>query len=166
MSERFSAPTLRALTEAGWQPGRSVAGPTAEAIARACEHIGREGQRHRPFPAAERALDEFGGLTVDPTGDGRDLLPRPFALDPTMAAASTETLADVGAVLGVALFPIGVEGDRDALLAMDEGGRVFSIDHTGEWFLGNDLDAAIESLVRGLAPARVHDDGTIHPAGG
>lgn len=160
MSERFSGRVAAALADAGWQPDRDTTGPTTEAIELTCQTLGEDGRRHTPFRAAVLALVEFGGLTVDPGDDGVDLIPRPFVFDPTLVAASVETLADVGSVLGVSLFPIGAEGDMDAILAIDERGRVFSIDHAGEWFLGETLDEAVETLVLGRNPERVRDDGT------
>jgi hypothetical protein len=63
-------------------------------------------------------------------------------------------------VIGAALYPLGVEGDHDALLAVDEQGRVFALDHAGEWFLGDTVADALRTLVTGAQPARVHDDGS------
>lgn len=160
MAERFSREALEVLTEAGWQPGRSQAEATAAAVRQVGAVVGHRGAQHHPSEPAIAALTEFGGLTLDPTNVGQQITPRPFAFDPTLVDATAETMADVGAVLGVALFPLGTEGDRDAVLAMDDRGRVFSIDHTGEWFLGDTIETAIETLVHGWAPARVRDDGT------
>lgn len=148
------------LREHGWEPGRRVVEQTTKAIDLVCEQVGRNGSRHEPFPAAAAALEEFGGVFVMLDGAGRDLRRRPFAIDPTMAAATTETLADFGRVTGTRLFPIGVEGDGEAYLAVDEGGRVFALDHAGEWFLGASIQEALVTLVRGVEPPRVRDDGT------
>jgi hypothetical protein len=82
-----------------------------------------------------------------------------FSVDPVHAAYTADTLADFGAVLGVRLFPIGA-GHPDAILAVDDHGRVFALDQAGEWFLGDDIDAALTTLLLGLAPPRVRDDGT------
>ena len=143
------------LRQHGWQEGRHVDDAvTAEAV-RLVEVRG-----HRPFPAAVQALAEFGGIYVQQDGPGRELRRRPFALDPTMAAGSADTLADFGRVIGAALFPLGIEGDHDALLAIDERGRVFALDHTGEWLLGDTVVDALETLISGAQPPRVHDDGT------
>jgi hypothetical protein len=168
MAGRFSARAEAALRDAGWEPGRSVPGPTETAIAQVCQVTGDGGGRHRPFPAAVAALTEFGGLTVDPEGadagsPGGPVARRPFALDPTLAASTADTLADVGRLLDVRLFPLGVEGDLETVLAIDEAGRVFAIDHAGEWFLGGSLDEAIETLVHGREPSRVYDDGGWDP---
>ncbi len=163
MSERFSPAATAVLAEAGWRSGRSVAAETEEAVRQVCAWWGPGGRQHPRIDAAVAALTEFGGLTIDPTGDGVDIAPRPFAFDPLLAVPTTVTLADVAAVLGTALFPIGVEGDHDALLVMDKKGRVFSIDDVGEWFVGDSIDEAIETLVSGRLPARLHDDGRWDP---
>jgi hypothetical protein len=105
------------------------------------------------------ALTEFGGLYVVQDGPGRDFRLRPFALDPTEVAATTETLADLGGVLDTALFPLGMEGDHDSVLAIDRSGRVFAIDHTGTWFLGSTIDAALVTLILGTQPPRLDDSG-------
>jgi hypothetical protein len=123
-------------------------------------HEGRFGGRLTSLPeAASRALAEFGGLTIDPPATGRDLNPRPFALDPTLAAHSVDTLIDAGRALGTALYPLGVEGLDDAILAINVLGQVFAIDAAGEWFLGDTIEAALDTLISGRQPVRVADDG-------
>ncbi|BCJ33269.1 hypothetical protein Athai_07720 [Actinocatenispora thailandica] len=164
MTARFGRTAETALRTAGWTPGRDVSAATAEAIRRTGERIGADGARLRAFPAAVTALNEFGGLAIVPREPGVDQVPQPFAFDPLLAPLCAETLADVSTVLGLPLYPLGVEGDVAALLAIDEQGRVFSIDHTGEWFLGATVDAAIETLVAGRRPPRLRDDGTWPPA--
>ena len=66
---------------------------------------------------------------------------------------------DFATVLGARLFPLGTEGD-DTLLAIDEHGRVFALDQTGEWFLGASLDEALTNLLLGRAVPKVGPDGT------
>ncbi|WP_051569586.1 SUKH-3 domain-containing protein [Cryptosporangium arvum] len=157
---RFTADVEAVLRASGWAEGRQVPESSAEAIRIVCAQPGADGSRHVPFPAAEAALAEFGGIFVRQDEPGVQLRRRPFALDPTMAAATAATLGDLGRLLGVQLFPLGVEGDGDAVLAIDERGRVFAVDHAGEWFLGPSLDAALTTLITGLEPPRVTDDGT------
>ena len=74
-----------------------------------------------------------------------------FDIRPHTIAHTADTLADFGAVLGVRLFPIGTE-QQDSILAVDERGRVFALDQAGEWFLGDDIDAALTTLLLGLRP--------------
>lgn len=154
------AEVIAVLTEAGWTAGRRVTDATTKAIQQITAVAGRDGAELEPFAAAVQVLDEFGGLYVAQDGPGRDLRRRPFALDPTLAAATAETLADFARVLGVRLFPLGVEGDQESVLAIDEYGRVFGLDHAGEWYLGATIGEALTTLVTGTEPPRVHDDGT------
>jgi hypothetical protein len=160
MPERFPPEVADQLLRSGWSAQGRTEAQVAAAVAVVTGQIGRHGARIEPFPAARSALAEFGGLYVVQDGPGRDLRRRPFAIDPTQVAATTETLTDLGKVLDTTLFPIGMEGDHDAVLAIDEAGRVFALDHAGVWFLGDDLDAAIITLVTGTQPSRLTERGT------
>lgn len=156
MADRFPPEVVRVLSEAGWSPGRRTDAEAAMAVDIVREQVGRHGERTEPFPAAMAVLAEFGGVYVIQDGAGTDLARRPFAIDPTEVAATTETLADVGKHLRSRLFPIGMEGDHDSILAIDETGRVYAIDHTGIWLLGDTMDAALITLVTGTQPQRLN----------
>jgi hypothetical protein len=65
------------------------------------------------------------------------------------------TLADLGRALDTEVSPLGTETDTHALLAIDTEGRVYALDHTGDWYLGPDIDHALATLVSGLEPARL-----------
>lgn len=147
------------LRENGWVPGGDSVEAARTAVATVSEEVGADGSRHEPFPAAVAALQQFGGLYVVQDGPGVALRRRPFALDPTLAAHCTQTLADLARILGTRVFPLGVEGDADAFLAVDEQGRVFAVDPYGEWFLGATVAEAITALVTGAQPSRLGDDG-------
>ncbi len=79
----------------------------------------------------------------------------PFRLDPRCGLHQPRTLADLGRALGTRLAPLGEEAYGRALLAIDEAGRVYSLDHAGEWFLGRSVDAAVGTLVLGLRQERL-----------
>jgi hypothetical protein len=160
MRERLPAEVAQVLHAAGWSAERLTDEQVATAVEFVRDEVGRNGARIVPFPAADEALHEFGGLYVVQDGPGRDLRRRPFAIDPTLVAATTETLADLGALLDTRLFPLGMEGDHDAVLAIDEAGRVFALDHAGVWYLGDDIIAALTTLVTGAQPPRVDGSGT------
>jgi hypothetical protein len=158
-------PVAAALMEAGWHAGR-----TDEARARAWGlRLGSDpslrGRAHAFFPAALAALARFGGVRVEPVGEGEDVAPSGFALDPLLALHTVETLAALATRIGAPLTPLGVElggGSPEnavAVLAIDERGRVFTLDHTGEWFLGESIEAALSTLVLGRLPARIRADG-------
>jgi SUKH-3 immunity protein len=159
--DRFSPAVAAALRAAGWFPGRQVDPQTMDGVHRELhQQTGRFGGR-LPDPPAEatRALNEFGGLVIGAEGPGRDLNPRPFALDPTLAGHSLEALIDTGRALGTGLYPIGAEGLDDSVLAINLLGQVVAIDAVGEWFLGDTIEAALETLITGRRPARIADDG-------
>lgn len=155
MPDRFPPEVVQVLRDSGWSEGRRTDAEAAMAADIVGEQWGRGGEHTESFPAAMAALSEFGGIYVIQDGAGRDLARRPFAIDPTEVAATTETLADLGNRLHTRLFPIGMEGDHDSILAIDEAGRVYAIDHTGVWLLGDTLDAALITLVTGTQPVRL-----------
>ncbi|MFG1952106.1 SUKH-3 domain-containing protein [Micromonospora sp. NPDC048830] len=155
---RFPEEVGHALMDGGWEDTNLNAGMAAGAIEETCAVTSRL-HRHEPFPAAEAALTAFPAVFPRRRGPGRQVWISRFHTNPTRAAYSADTLADFGALLGTRLFPIGGEG-RDSIFAVDEHGRVFALDQAGEWFLGEDIDAALTTLLLGLAPPRVRDDGT------
>jgi hypothetical protein len=160
MPERFPAEVAEVLRNAGWSAQRRTDAQVATAVNFVRGEVGRNGATIEPFPAATEALSEFGGLYVVQDGPGRDLRRRPFAIDPTQVAASAETLADLGKTLDTSLFPIGMEGDHESVLAIDEAGRIFALDHAGVWYLGAGVDEALTTLVTGTQPPRLDEHGT------
>ncbi len=160
MPDRFPAQVDEVLRTAGWSEGRRTDAEAAMAVDMVRQQIGRNGERSEPFAAATAVLNEFGGIYVIQDGPGEHLRRRPFAIDPTDVAATTETLADLGKRLHTRLFPIGMEGDHDSILAVDEAGNVYAIDHTGTWLLGDTIDAALITLVTGTQPARLNSAGS------
>lgn len=83
------------------------------------------------------------------------IAPATLRIDPTAGIHLARTLADLGRSLETEISPLGEEGDGQAVLAMDATGRVFSIDHTGDWYLGPDIDQALATLITGMEPARL-----------
>ncbi|GAA2703355.1 SUKH-3 domain-containing protein [Micromonospora olivasterospora] len=155
---RFPEEVGHALMAGGWEDTMFNAAMAAGAIEDTCQVTGRL-HRHQPFAAAEAALTAFPAIRPVRRGPGRLVWISRFHTNPTWAAHSADTLADFGAVINTRLFPIGAE-DGDSIFAVDEQGRVFALDQAGEWFLGEDIDAALTTLLLGLAPPRVRDDGT------
>ena len=161
MSTRFSPAVEAALDAAGWYPGRRLDEGTLASMRRAvAAYEGPFGGTAAGHPAVDRALAEFGGLVIGTDRPGDELNPRPFAIDPLSAARDMAAIVDAGRILGTGLYPLGVEGLDEAVLAMNHLGQVFAIDPVGEWLLGDSLDAALETLVNGLRPVRVADDGS------
>jgi SUKH-3 immunity protein len=154
-STRFPVPVDAALREAGWHPGRwdiKQAEEWADAIS---VHVTPAGHRHRVFPAAVEAWAEFGNLTVAPLGPGRQTAPSAPRIDPLTGIHLARTFSDLGRALDTEISPLGEELDTGAVLAIDRKGRVYSIDHTGDWYLGPDIDTALGTLITGLEPSRL-----------
>ena len=159
MAEPLPDDVAQVLRAAGWTGPRLTDAEVATAVAVVTGEIGRNGAKIEVFPAATQALSEYGGLYIVLAGPGRDLRRRPFAIDPTQVAATTETLADFGRLRGTKLFPIGMEGDHESVLAVDEAGRTFALDHAGVWYLGDSVAAALTTLVTGSQPPRLDGHG-------
>ncbi|WP_282549748.1 SUKH-3 domain-containing protein [Streptomyces rochei] len=152
---RFPVPVDAALRDAGWQPGRWDI-KQAEIWADTLRgHTSPAGHRHTVFPAAVEAWAEFGGLHISPTGPGRQIAPATLHLDPLHGLHMARTLGDLGRALDTQTCPLGTETDSQALLAIDAEGRVYALDHTGDWYLGPDIDQALAALVAGPQPARL-----------
>lgn len=75
-------------------------------------------------------------------------------VDPTEARSALRPFMLLGESLGSRMFPFG-RTDADALLAVDEQGRLFSIDHGGRWLLGRTVREGLTALSEGDAPHRI-----------
>ncbi|MEU7186628.1 SUKH-3 domain-containing protein [Streptomyces sp. NPDC045369] len=152
---RFPVAVDAALQDAGWRTGRwdiQQAEHWADALR---AHTSPAGHRHTVFPAAVEAWAEFGGLDITPTGPGRHIAPTPFTLDPLHGLHLARTLGDLGRALETDVAPLGQEAGGQAVLAIDTEGRVYSLDHTGDWYLGPHIDQALNTLVLGIRPTRL-----------
>jgi hypothetical protein len=153
-STRFSAVVDAALRAAGWQPGRwdiKQAEIWADALR---SHESPAGHRHSVFPAAVEAWAEFGGLHIPPRPPAarspRRPAPGPPARPPHGPYARGPRQSP-----GHRSGPLGEESDTRALLAIDAEGRTYTLDHTGDWYLGATIDQALTTLVSGLEPERL-----------
>ncbi|MER8070166.1 SUKH-3 domain-containing protein [Streptomyces sp. NPDC094034] len=145
-----------ALVSAGWHNGRDVRNEALSAILRTVALIEpvADGATWVLFPAAERALREFHGLRVEAAGPGHDVAATGCVIDPTEARHALRPFALLGESTGSRLFPFG-RTDVDALLAVDEEGRLFSIDHGGRWQLGDTVREGLARLTEGRTPHRI-----------
>ncbi|MFE4454275.1 SUKH-3 domain-containing protein [Streptomyces sp. NPDC056796] len=154
-SSRFPAAVDTALRDAGWRPGRWDIRQAEEWADALRSHASPAGHQHAVFPAAVEAWAEFGGLRITPPAPGRQIATTTVRIDPLRGLHLARTLGDLGRALETEVAPLGEEGDGQAVLAIDNEGRVYSIDHTGDWYLGSDIDRALETLVTGAQPARL-----------
>ncbi|MFE2013481.1 SUKH-3 domain-containing protein [Streptomyces sp. NPDC059491] len=148
------------LTDAGWRPGRD-AGDAAMLAVLVTVTVGAE-----LFPAAERALREFHGLTVRPapTG-GREVAAIGSVVDPREARHDIASLNRLAGSLGARLFPFG-RTDTDAPLAVDEHGRLLMLGPGGPWLLGETVSDGLTLLAHGIAPVRLRPPRRHHPLPG
>ncbi|WP_256105256.1 SUKH-3 domain-containing protein [Streptomyces sp. ODS05-4] len=152
---RFPAHVDAALSQAGWQPGRWNMHQAEQWADTLRAHTSPAGHRHTVFPAAVEAWAEFGGLHLHTTAPGRQIAPTPLHLDPLTGLHHARTLTDLGRALDTDIAPLGTEGDHRALLTIDTHGRVYSLDHSGDWYLGPTLDRALATLLTGTQPTRL-----------
>ncbi|MDT0551181.1 SUKH-3 domain-containing protein, partial [Streptomyces lonegramiae] len=94
-------------------------------------------------------------LHITASAPGRQIAPAAVHVDPLHGLHLARTLGDLGRALESEVAPLGAEGEEQAVLAIDTEGRVYSIDHTGDWFLGKDIDEALATLITGTQPARL-----------
>ncbi|SFY29266.1 SUKH-3 domain-containing protein [Streptomyces atratus] len=154
-STRFPVAVDAALRAAGWQPGRWDIRQAEEWADALRSHTSPAGHQHAVFPAAVEAWAEFGGLRITASAPGRQIAPAPVRIDPLSGLHLARTLGDLGRALETEVSPLGEEGDGQAVLAIDAEGRVYSIDHTGDWYLGPDIDQALATLIVGIQPERL-----------
>ncbi|MFD4031558.1 SUKH-3 domain-containing protein [Streptomyces sp. NPDC058637] len=154
-STRFPVAVDAALRQAGWEPGRWDIRQAEEWADALRSHASPAGHRHAVFPAAVEAWAEFGRLRVTGSAPGRQIAPTAVRIDPLSGLHLARTLGDLGRALDTEVAPLGEEGDGQAVLAIDSEGRVYSIDHTGDWYLGSDIDRALATLITGTQPDRL-----------
>ncbi|MFE9910039.1 SUKH-3 domain-containing protein [Streptomyces clavifer] len=154
-STRFPVAVDAALRQAGWEPGRWDIRQAEEWADALRSHASPAGHQHAVFPAAVEAWAEFGGLRITASAPGRQIAPTAVRIDPLSGLHLARTLGDLGRALRTEVAPLGEEGDGQAVLAIDSEGRVYSIDHTGDWYLGSDIDRALGTLVTGAQPERL-----------
>ncbi|MDX3850283.1 SUKH-3 domain-containing protein [Streptomyces sp. AK02-01A] len=145
-----------ALIAGGWHEERDAGGAATLGILRtvAVSEPVADGARWQLFPAAEKSLREFHGLRIGPVGPGRDVASTGCVVDPTEARHAQRSFAALGETIGTRLFPFG-RTDADGLLAVDEEGRLFAVDHGGAWLLGESARSGLVALAEGRRPHRV-----------
>ncbi|RII15033.1 hypothetical protein DSC45_19245 [Streptomyces sp. YIM 130001] len=152
---RFPTPVDAALRDAGWEPGRWDIRQAEFWADTLRTHTSPAGHQHTVFPAAVEAWAEFGNLHITPTAPGRQITPATVRLDPLAGLHMARTLADLGRAIDTQVCPLGEETDSQAVLAIDADGRVYTLDHTGDWYLGPDIDQALTTLLTGTLPTRL-----------
>lgn len=156
-SQRFPEVVETALRDAGWHPGRWNIMLAETWADRLRAHTSPGGHEHSLFPAAVEVWAEFGGLTIEVRGAGKQIARTSFAVNPMLGLHLARTFSDLGQALDTRICPLGGEAESQAVLAIDSVGRVYSLDHTGDWFLGDGIDQAMTTLITGLQPLRLSE---------
>lgn len=160
MTDRFPPDVTAVLTGGYWKPDPVRDPIIGNAVIEIIRAVKGERHSHVPFPAAYAAAASLPTVSTSRVGPGEYRWVRYFTSAGATLAHNADILADLSAVIGARLFPIGTEDIGDTFVAIDEQGRVFVLDQAGEWFVADNLDAAIINMVRGGQVFRVRDDGT------
>ncbi|NBD08506.1 SUKH-3 domain-containing protein [Corallococcus silvisoli] len=134
------------LVAAGWVEGRDV----GDQVALWREMLEAQGG-FKIFPAAERALRQFGGIVVRQDGVGLTCHRQSFVVDPMVAVRSRKLFGRYEVFLGVGLYPLGRVFDGEAYLAIAEDERVFAVGE-GAWYFGLGVVEAMDALLVGRMP--------------
>jgi hypothetical protein len=137
---------MRVLQDAGWRSGRCV----SDLVRRWRDELSA-GDGFVMTAAAERALEEFGGLTVNQDGPGKECARSSFEIDPMLAFGETDRFGALGAVAGDRLYPLGEAVGGHVFLAIGDSGRVYMVDDE-ILLVGETVHDALEALVLGLKP--------------
>ncbi len=100
--------------------------------------------------AGARFLAEFGGLAVNQEGPGLTSVREPFNHHPMECAGEEDRFLEWGEELGRSLFPVGILGDRQFFLGIDEYAVIYLVETWVASF--GKMPSAIENLVHGVQP--------------
>ncbi|MCU1648286.1 MAG: hypothetical protein JWN03_8561 [Nocardia sp.] len=144
---QFTDETERVLRASGWLPGRQVdTGAWRERL---------ELSGFRWNAAADRFLEEFGGLAVDISGPGITSAREPFELDPTLVEGEDDRFAEWAEVVGESIAPVGELDSGRYFLGMSESGDLYLV---ADWLASfGQIPEALESLILGRSPVPVEE---------
>jgi hypothetical protein len=109
--------------------------------------------------AAERALEEFGGLRASKSGPGEQCARGGFVIEPELAAGEQDRFAAFSAFVAGTLFPIGEAYDGHAFLGIDEEGAVYLVGDSLD-LLGREIYSSLDAILEGRLPKRVAERGS------
>ncbi|MET9296928.1 SUKH-3 domain-containing protein [Streptomyces sp. NPDC003077] len=147
MSE-WSLEVLEVLKASGWTAGRRVDTTGWRSMFEAVGIVMHD--------AAERFLQEFGGLTVSIGGPGVNRAREPFELDPELAWGEDDRFSEWSVFLGRRLFPLGELDHGRFFLGIDESSETYLVETWVASF--GPMPHALENLILGVMPRRIDDD--------
>lgn len=145
--------TEMALRAAGWKPDRCE----RELVQRWRTKLEYPGG-FQMFPAAERILEEFGGLQASKDGPGRTCARGSFEINAELGWGEEDRFGAFSDFVDGRLFPIGEIDHGHAFLGVDESGVVYLI---GDWLsrLGSDIYEALDAILLGKKSVLVAEEG-------
>ncbi|WP_437819353.1 SUKH-3 domain-containing protein [Sorangium sp. So ce1078] len=148
-SLEWSEETESRLVVAGWYKGRR----NAQRVAEWRQNLEKPNGLQMSL-AAERALEEFGGLRVDCQGPGLECARGSFDLDPELASGEEDRFDHFRDQVGSDLFPLGEAFEGQAFLAIDSTGRVYLLGDRVQ-LIGSNVYSALDSMLMGRLPIEI-----------
>jgi hypothetical protein len=143
MSERFTWHVESVLIDAGWFKGRRV----DSLVSKWSEQVYSIDQIEI-FPAAEKILIEFGGISVSRK---KFLSKQSFEIDPSSAIDEGDRLEEYSNLIGAKLYPLGEAQSGHFFLTVAEDGRVFWVMQQ-ILMIGYSFDEALSKMILGYSP--------------
>ncbi|MFC5724748.1 SUKH-3 domain-containing protein [Streptomyces gamaensis] len=136
------------LVANSWFAGRDIGRRADELIDVRVRDSERQGAPMEPFPAAVRAVREYGLLRLVRSAASRPAL----VMKPTVGyEGDAAEIAELARCLGQRVFPVGYEESEYGLVIVDELGRYFQLHHTGEYFMGMDAHDMFSRFINAVA---------------
>ncbi|WAP55945.1 SUKH-3 domain-containing protein [Streptomyces sp. S465] len=135
------------LRAAGWHPGRDVGEDVGELMESAAAELRSHGYSVSPFPAVTDFLREFAFLDLESPGAP----PQEHCVFEVrfVDAIRAEQIAELSELLEQPLFPVAFERMERGTAVMDPLGRVFYTHWSGYYYLGEERDDVLNSLLTG-----------------
>jgi hypothetical protein len=103
--------------------------------------------------AAERFLEQFGGISVDVHGAGQSVAREPFEIDPELAIGEEGRFEELSQKFHRQFFPVGEIGHGEFFLAVDEDAILYLV---GAWaFRLGALPEGLANMIRGVKAVKL-----------
>lgn len=153
MKHPWTITTETTLLAAGWIHNRREIGMVQDWRAKLERPSG-----FRMSIAAERVLEEFGGLRASSSGPGVQCARGGFVLDPILADGEEDRFAAFSEFVAGSLFPIGEAYHGHTFLGIDEAGVVYLVGDS-LYRLGSDIYSALDAILEGRSVSMVAESG-------